>query len=137
MISGCSSAGRVPALGAGGRTFESCHPDCHFLVTETYMVEEVSASSFNDIKAKDGINVIDFWAPWCGPCRMMLKQIESSAVNSKANFYKINIDDNEELAKELSIRSVPTIMIYNNGKLEKSHVGALSPQAIQSLIDSI
>jgi thioredoxin 1 len=101
------------------------------------MIEEANSATFSEIKSKNGINVVDFWAPWCGPCRMMLKHIEPLAKESGANFYKVNIDNNEELTKELSIRSVPTLMIYKDGILEKTHVGALSQQAVKELIDSI
>ena len=80
--------------------------------------------------------LVDVWAPWCGPCRMMepaIKQI-AQELSGQVKVVKINIDDNQELARQFGIQSVPTLMLFQNGKLLRQQAGALAyPQLKQWL----
>lgn len=69
--------------------------------------------------------LVDFWAPWCGPCRMVSPIIEKVAekMAGKALVYKLNVDENPETAEKYGITAIPTVIIFRNGKVEKQLVG--------------
>jgi len=76
--------------------------------------------------------VVDFWAPWCGPCRNVGPEIDKLAkrVGEKAKFVKINVDDNRELAMRYGVMSIPTIAKFENGEVTSQVVGARSADAL-------
>ncbi len=90
-------------------------------------VKEVDAQEFDQIVTSSTVPVVaDFWAPWCGPCRMVGPVLEKMAVDQagKVNVIKINVDVNQELAARYGIMSIPTVIMFKGGKLEKQLVGA-------------
>jgi thioredoxin 1 len=85
---------------------------------------------------KGGIAVVDFWAEWCGPCRMIGPIIEELAgeYEGKALIAKVDVDENAELSQKYGVRSIPTILILKDGEVVDKHVGVTTKQA---LIDKI
>jgi thioredoxin 1 len=90
-------------------------------------VQEVDAKSFDQIVASSAVPVIaDFWAPWCGPCRMVGPVLEKLAADhpAKVSVVKINVDENQELAARFGIMSIPTVIMFDGGKVKAQLVGA-------------
>jgi thioredoxin 1 len=99
---------------------------------------EVTSANFEDT-TKDGVSMVDFWAPWCGPCRMIAPVIEELAADfeGKAKICKVNTDEEQELAVKFGVRSIPTILFMKNGEVVDTMVGASSKQAFADKINSL
>lgn len=95
-------------------------------------------SNFEGTIKKSQLIVVDFWAPWCGPCRAVSPVIEQLATElaGKALFGKLNVDENPVVSSTFGIQSIPTIAIFKNGKMVDGFVGAASKSQILSKISS-
>lgn len=101
------------------------------------MIEKIYQEEFAEKVINSPITVvIDFFADWCGPCKMLSPVLEKlSAVNPDVKFYKVNIDENPSLADEFEVQSIPNIVIIKNGQAVDRSIGFKSEQQIQEIID--
>jgi len=98
----------------------------------------LGAANFNEIVNRDGIVLVDWWAPWCGPCRMFGPIFERAAQkNTDAVFAKVNTEEEQGLAAEFGIRSIPTLMIFRDRVLLFSQPGALPQAALEELLGKV
>ena len=83
--------------------------------------------------------LVDYWAPWCEPCKMIAPILDSLSAEyaGKLKISKINIDDNQKTPQKYGVRGIPTLMIFKNGNVEATKVGALSKSQLTAFIDSI
>ena len=99
---------------------------------------EISDSNFNEIVSKNSVVLVDFWAEWCGPCRMIAPMIEELAneYNGKAVVGKLDDDNNQESSIKFGVRSIPTLLVFKNGDLVDRHVGAVPKDTLSKSLDS-
>ncbi len=104
------------------------------------MVKEIKSTEFNTEVLKSDIPVVvDFYAPWCGPCKMLSPVIEKLAAeyNGKAKFVKVNVDESAALATTYNISGVPTLILFNNGKIADTTVGFSSEGSLRSMVTRV
>jgi len=100
--------------------------------------QAVTKDSFKQAIEKDGIVLIDWWAPWCGPCRMFAPVYERVAEkHPDVTFAKVNTEEQQELAAAFDIRSIPTLMILRDHVLVFAQPGALPEPALEDLISQV
>ncbi len=103
------------------------------------MASITSDASFEtDVLKSDVPVLVDFWAPWCGPCRMVGPIIEdlSEKVNGSAKVYKLNVDENPGTAGKYGITGIPTVMVFRNGQVDKQFVGVQPKEVYMEAISS-
>ena len=101
-------------------------------------VSKVSDADFEALVLKSAEPVVvDFWAEWCGPCRMIapaLEEIASGALAGKVKIVKLNVDESPKTASKYGVMSIPTLMIFKNGQLASRHTGAKPKQQLEQWI---
>ena len=103
------------------------------------MSEYVKVYTSEDLKPEklNGLTLVDFWATWCGPCRMVAPIVEELASETPdVTFAKVDVDENPDVAMGLGITSIPTLMLFKNGKLVDKLIGARPKQDIRQMIDA-
>jgi len=82
--------------------------------------------------------LVDFWAEWCGPCKLVAPVLEKlEGEREDIRFAKVDVDNNQELAVKYDVRSIPTLLLFNNGEVMGTLVGAANEKAISGMIDSL
>ena len=103
------------------------------------MTKELDDKSFDElVSSSDKPVLVDFWAPWCGPCKQLGPVIDSLAeeMKDKVNIAKVNIDDHPDSAAKHHVRGIPTMILFKDGKVFDTKVGSLPKDAIAKWIES-
>jgi thioredoxin 1 len=103
------------------------------------MAKEITDSNFIEITSTDKLTVVDFWAPWCGPCKVLSPIIDELSEEYSDNVVigKVNIEDSDELTTEFRIRSVPTIIFLKNKEIVFKHSGSISKEQLEEKIKEL
>ena len=99
---------------------------------------ELNQSNFAEV-TQNGISLVDFWAPWCGPCRMLAPVIDELAADfaGRANICKVNTDEKEALSAQFGIRSIPTIIFMKNGEIVDQVIGATTKAVLADKLNAL
>ena len=103
------------------------------------LIHHVTDSSFDaDVLKSDMPVLVDYWAEWCGPCKAIAPVLDEIAheYQGKLKITKVNVDENQEVPKKYGIRGIPTLMLFKNGQLAATKVGALSKAQLTSFLDA-
>jgi thioredoxin 1 len=101
---------------------------------------ELNKDNFNSFVKNSSIPVlVDFWAPWCGPCKAIAPQLQdlSEKYNGQVSIVKVNVDNEEELAVEYRIQSIPTLLMFKNGEIVDKLIGTGGNGKLQKMIESV
>ena len=103
------------------------------------MALQITNENYADVLASGQPVVIDFWAEWCGPCRMVAPIVEELAAEyeGKVVIGKCDVDDNDDIVAEYKVRNIPTIVFIKGGEVVDKHVGAISKDALKAKVDAL
>lgn len=101
------------------------------------MAKELTAETFDSAIRENPVVLVDFWASWCGPCRMIAPFIEqiAEAYADKALVCKVNVDECQDIAVRFAVSSIPTVLVFKNGELVDRAVGARPKKAFEQMLD--
>lgn len=100
------------------------------------MIKELETENFNNEIEKDLV-LVDFYATWCGPCKMMHPVIEKISKNNESlKILKVNVDNHDDLAREYMVMSIPTLMLFKDGKLVEKNIGFTPKDVLDKWLDN-
>ncbi|QXI38347.1 thioredoxin TrxA [Pseudomonas xantholysinigenes] len=103
------------------------------------LIKHVTDASFEaDVIKAEGAVLVDYWAEWCGPCKMIAPVLDDIAAEyqGKVTVAKLNIDENDQTPAKHGVRGIPTLMLFKNGNVEATKVGALSKSQLKAFLDA-
>ena len=127
----CGQANRVPATAAGTPRCGKCHAPLPWIV-------DTSDADFTAVVEASAIPVlVDMWAPWCGPCRMVSPALEQLAgeLAGRLKLVKVNADESPEVSRRFDVKAVPTLILFSRGQVVDSKVGAAPASALRSWLE--
>ncbi len=104
------------------------------------MATQINDSNFDSLVTKaEGVVFVDFWAPWCGPCRSISPVIDelSEIYKDRVQIYKMNVDENQVTPGKFAVRAIPTMMIFKNGELKEQIVGGVTKDHLVTAIEKV
>lgn len=102
------------------------------------MVQHVTSQQLEELIQSSALPVVcDFWASWCGPCRMLAPMFEQAAekLDGKATFVKVNVDEEEDAARKYGISSIPNVLLFKEGKLAANNLGFVPGEALIAFVE--
>ena len=136
MIVNCTDCGkknRVPAVATGRPRCAHCHHDLPWFA-------EAGDADFTDVVERSPLPVVvDLWAPWCGPCRMISPALEDVAtrLRGRMKLVKVNVDDSPSTAARFGVQGIPTLLVFRDGQLLDTSVGARGATELQAWIEPL
>ena len=133
-----SAAGlKTPPSNPRSDPYRHSHPEA-FRVSSPHIVHTSDSTFSQDVLKSDKPVLLDFWAEWCGPCKMIAPILDEIAneYQGKLKIAKLNIDENPQTPPKFGIRGIPTLILFKNGTVEAQKVGALSKSQLAAFLDS-
>jgi len=105
--------------------------------TQEFVKHAGDADFETEVLKGDKVTLVDFWAPWCGPCRALGPVLEEVAAefNQKVNVVKVNVDENPKTSAQYGVRSIPTLLMIKNGEVKDTVIGLVSKQQLADVIN--
>jgi thioredoxin 2 len=129
----CGTKNRVPAVATGRPRCANCHHDLPWLA-------DAGDADFAEVVEQSPLPVVvDLWAPWCGPCRMISPALEDVAtrLRGRMKLVKVNVDDNPRTAARFGVQGIPTLLVFRDGDLVDTSVGARGAGELQAWIEPL
>ena len=127
----CGRRNRVPAAASGIPRCANCHKPLPWIV-------DAGDDTFAEVAARASVPVVvDLWAPWCGPCRMVSPALAQVAtdLSGRLKLVKVNVDDSPRLQQRFGVQSIPTLLVMREGKVISRQVGAVPAAALRSWVE--